>query len=116
MGATCLRLVFFVSRELMQSRGSAELIPLPTHSYDTGAASGYFALQAQLMGWHVHGMYGFDHVRSAELLRTPLHHHVEAAYAVGRIGDASALPEALQVREVPGGRLSLAELVHEGSF
>ena len=49
-------LVFFVSHELMRSRSSANLIPSPTHSYDTGAASGYFALQAQLMGWHAHGM------------------------------------------------------------
>ena len=109
-------LVFFVSHELMRSRSSANLIPSPTHSYDTGAASAYFALQAQLMGWHAHGMYGFDHIRSAEVLRTPPHHHVEAAYAVGRIGDASALPKALQEREVPSGRLPLAELAYEGSF
>ena len=109
-------LVFFVSRELMQSRNSADLVPSPTHSYDTGTASGYFTLQVQLMGWHAHGMYGFDHARSAEVLRIPPDHHVEAVYAVGRIGDASALPEALQAREVPSARLPLAELVHEGSF
>lgn len=109
-------LVFFVSHGVMQSRSSADLIPSPTHSYDTGTASGYFALQARLMGWHAHGMYGLDHVRSAEVLRTPPHHHVEAAYAVGRIGDLAALPKALQGREVPSGRLPLAELVHEGNF
>ena len=68
------------------------------------------------MGWHAHGMYGFDHIRSAEVLRTPPHYYVEAAYAVGRIGDASALLKALQEREVPSGRLPLAELAYEGSF
>lgn len=50
--------------------GSKELIPSPTHSYDTGAASGYFTLQAHLMGWRTHGMYGFDHARAIEAARS----------------------------------------------
>ena len=43
-------LVFFVAHVLMQSQSSAYLIPSPTHSYDTGTASSYFALQSQLVG------------------------------------------------------------------
>ena len=95
-------LVFFVSHELMRSRSSASLIPSPTHSYDTGAASGYFALQAQLMGWHAHGMYGFDHIRSAEVLRTPPHHHVEAGIcSLGASGMLRLCPRRCKSAKFP---------------
>jgi nitroreductase len=109
-------LVFFVSYSLMRSRDSNDLRPSPTHSYDTGAASGYFALQAHLMGWRTHGMYGFDHARAIEVLRVPRDHHVEAVYAVGRTGNPDVLPEALKAREFPSGRLPLTALAREGAF
>jgi nitroreductase len=109
-------LVFFVSHALMPQRGSDELVPSPTHAYDTGTASGYFALQAHLMGWHAHGMAGFDHERAVETLKLPPAYQVHAVYAVGRIGDPASLPEQLREREHPNDRLPLEKLAFEGAL
>ena len=68
------------------------------------------------MGWHVHGVAGFDHDRARIHLRVPVGFTVEAAYAIGRLGDKSRLPEALQARENPSQRRPLSELAFEGGF
>jgi nitroreductase len=68
----------------MRSPRSGNEVPSPTHSFDAGTASGYFALQASLMGWYVHGMVGFDADRAFEDLSVPKGHKVEAVYAVSR--------------------------------
>ena len=91
-------------------------IPLPTHSFDAGIASGFFALQASRMGWFVHGMAGFDHAGARDVLRVPSDYTLEAAFAVGRRSSPSKLPESLQAREHPSGRLPLKEIVFEGRF
>ena len=85
-----------------------------THSFDAGTASGYFALQASLMGWHVHGMVVFDADRAFEELSVPKGYTVEAVYAVGRRADPAGLPEELRTRGVPSDRRSLGELAFEG--
>ena len=59
-------------------------------------------------------MYGFDHARATEVLRTQRNHRIEAVYAVGRIGDPAALPELLRMREVQSSRHRLAMLAYEG--
>ena len=46
----------------------------------------------------------------------PLGYTAEAAYAVGKIGYPSTLPEAIQMREQPSNRLPLYRFVFEGSF
>lgn len=107
-------LVFFVSNTKIVRDGKP--VDSPTHTYDTGTASGYFVMQALHMGWHTHGMYGFDHEKAPSVLRVPADHQVEAVYAVGRIGERASLPEALQAREVPSQRRPLSELAHEGAF
>ena len=109
-------LVFFVSHTLMQARGSDALVPSPTHTYDTGTASGYFALQAQITGWRTHGMVGFDHLRAVDVLNLPPEYQVHAVYAVGRLGDSSTLPEPLRSRELPSDRQPLERLAFEGEF
>ena len=53
-------LVILVSNSLMRPPGADKDVPSPTHSFDAGTASGYFALQAHKMGWFTHGMVGFD--------------------------------------------------------
>ena len=68
------------------------------------------------MGWHVHGMAGFDRERTIAELKVPAGYHVEAAYAIGRIGDPATLPENLRGREHPSLRRPLAELAFEGAF
>jgi hypothetical protein len=39
---------------------------------------------------------------------------VEAAFAIGRVGEKERLPEALRSREVPSDGLPLDQLVFEG--
>jgi nitroreductase len=48
-------LVFAVSKTRSRSRKTGEEHPLPTHSFDTGAACGFMVLQALKLGWHAHG-------------------------------------------------------------
>ena len=109
-------LVFLVSKSTMRSPRSGNEVPSPTHSFDAGTASGYFALQASLMGWYVHGMVGFDADRAFDDLSVPKGHKVEAVYAVGRKADPAGLPEELRARELPSHRRSLEELAFEGGF
>lgn len=109
-------LVFMVSSSTMRSPRSGNEVPSPTHSFDAGTASGYFALQASLMGWCVHGMVGFDAERAFKDLSVPEGYRVEAVYAVGKKGDPAGLPEELRARELPSDRRSLAELAFEGRF
>lgn len=109
-------LVFLVSNSIMLSPRSGKESPSPTHSFDAGTASGYFALQASLMGWYVHGMVGFDADRAFEELSVPKGHKVEAVYAVGRKANPAGLPEQLRARESPSDRRSLTELAFEGGF
>ena len=109
-------LVFMVSSETMKVPGSDEPKPSYTHSYDTGAAWMAVALQAQMKGWPAHGMIGFDIARAAEVLKVPTGFRVEAALAIGRRGDPSALPEALAKLEAPNARRPLSETAFEGAF
>ncbi len=109
-------LVILVSNSLMRLPGTDKEAPSPTHSFDAGTASGYFALQAHKMGWSTHGMVGFDKERAFAELNVPEGYTVEAAYAVGRLGEPSKLPEALRAREHPSTRLPLTQLAFEGSF
>ena len=48
--------------------------------------------------------------------KSPAGYRVEAAYAVGRLGDKATLPEALQAREFPSPRLPVSEIAFEGGF
>jgi nitroreductase len=109
-------IVFLASNSMMRSPGADVDAPSYTHSLDAGTASGYFALQASSMGWFVHGMAGFDKDRAVAELNTPEGYRIEAAYAVGKRGDASKLPEMLQSREAPSARLPLSDLAFEGGF
>jgi nitroreductase len=109
-------LVILVSNSLMRPPGADKDVPSYSHSLDAGAASAYFALQAHKMGWHVHGMVGLDMHRAFAELNVPQGYRVEAAYAIGKLGDKSTLPEALQAREVPSPRLPLTQLAFEGGF
>jgi nitroreductase len=107
-------LMFFVSaRYRLTSKGEREEIY--SHSFDTGTAWGYLALQAHHLGWAAHGMTGFDHERCYEALGVPKgDYRVEAAAAVGRIGDKSLLPDSYREREVPSHREAVESLVFEG--
>lgn len=109
-------LVILVSNSLMRPFGADKDVPSRTHTLDAGTASGFVALQARKMGWYVHGMIGLDLDRAFAELNVPQGHRVEAAYAIGKLGDKSRLPEPLQAREQPNGRVALTQLAFEGGF
>jgi len=109
-------LVILISKATMRPPGADKDVPSHSHSLDTGAAAGNFALQATRMGWHVHGMVGFDMARAVSELHVPEGYRVEAAYAVGRQADKSKLPEALAAREAPSPRMPVASFAMEGGF
>jgi nitroreductase len=109
-------LVIIVSSTTMMPPGADKPVPSYSHSFDTGAAWAQMALQATRSGWAAHGMVGFDMPRATEELKIPEGFRVEAAVALGRMGDKSLLPEAMAAREAPSGRKPLAELAFEGGF
>lgn len=109
-------LVIIVSESTMIVPGSDKPVPSPTHSFDTGCAWGYLALQAWRSGWYAHGMVGFDMEKAFAELDLPMGFRVEAAIAIGKIGDKSKLPDQLREREVPSGRKPLSEVAFAGSF
>jgi nitroreductase len=90
--------------------------PAICHTFDTGSAWAYLALQATLSGWHAHGMAGFDRQKAVVDLGIPAGYTVEAAIAIGKIGDKAILPEALQAREVPSPRKPVSAFAFEGQF
>jgi nitroreductase len=113
---TASALVFAVSETTMAQQGKDARIPSHSHSFDTGAAWGYLALQATYLGWHTHGMVGVDFDRVRTELKVPDDVRVEAAIAIGKIGPKTLLPEALQAREFPSPRKPVAEIALEGGF
>jgi len=113
---TASALVVMVSNSVMLPPGQEKPVPSYSHSFDAGTASGYFTLQASLMGWQAHGMVGFDKDRAITELNVPQGVRVEAAYAVGRPGDKAMLPESLQGREQPSPRAPMADIAMEGGF
>jgi nitroreductase len=109
-------LVFICSDTLMQGKPDQPPSPSHSHSFDAGAAWAMLALQATALGYHAHGMTGVDFERARVELEVPDRFRLEAAAAIGRMGDKSLLPEALQARETPSDRKPLAELVFHGRF
>jgi nitroreductase len=109
-------LVILVSKTAMLPRGADKEVPSWSHSLDAGAAWCSLALQATRSGWAAHGMVGFDRERAVSELGVPDGYRVECAIAIGKRGDKSILPEALQTREAPNDRVPLSQLGGEGSF
>lgn len=109
-------LIIVLSKKAEIPPGKDAESPNRTHSFDAGTAWGYMALQASLMGWQAHGMAGIEHDKIRTELRVPEGYAIEAGVAIGRMGDKSTLPEALQAREAPSGRRPLAEVCAEGVF
>ena len=109
-------LVFVVSNSVLRPPGGDKDVPSYSHSFDAGAAWAYLALQATKSGWYTHGMTGVDFDKAFADLGVHAGFRVEAAVAVGRLGDKSQLPEGLQAREVPSDRQPLANIAFEGRF
>ncbi len=110
--AAAAALVVMVSRKTFEMNNK----PSVTHSFDTGAAWAYLALQGSLLGLVVHGMQGFDYERARSELAVPEEYDVLAMCAIGKPGRVSELAAELQTREQPSGRKKLAEIACEGAF
>ncbi|KFE55241.1 nitroreductase family protein [Pseudomonas syringae] len=109
-------LVIVISKTTFTAPGASEESPALWHTFDTGSAWGYLALQASMSGWHTHGMAGFDQDLARKELNVPEGYSLHAAVAVGKLGDKSTLPEYLQGREAPSPRQTVAQIAAEGDF
>lgn len=109
-------LIIVLSKTIFTPPGASAPAPAITHSFDTGSAWAYMALQASLSGWHAHGMAGFDRDKARVELGVPADFSVEAAVAIGKLGDKSLLPERMQAGETPSSREPLEKLAFEGKF
>ncbi len=109
-------LIFVASKSTMLPPGKDAEVPAPSHSFDAGSAWACLALQGVKSGWATHGMIGLDYDEAFVTLGLPPGYRLEMAIAVGRRGDRSVLPEGLQAREAPSGRLPLSEIAFEGGF
>jgi len=109
-------LIVALSKATRQPASGGASMPSHSHSFDCGAAWLSMALQATAMGWHAHGMGGFDIPRAAIELNVPADYRVEAAIAIGRRGDKSSLPEPMQARETPNTREPISFFAFEGGF
>lgn len=90
--------------------------PSHTHSFDAGSAWGMLAIQATMLGYHTHGMAGVHFQKACEGLGVPEHFRMEAAVAIGRMGDPANLSEALRAREIPSDRKPRDEIAYPGDF
>jgi nitroreductase len=109
-------IMIVVSKRTFAPPGAAAETPLLSHSFDTGAAWAYFALQASLTGWKAHGLAGIERDVIRSELALPDDYSVEAAIAIGRPGDKGSLPAPLQARETPSSRHPLSTFASEGRF
>lgn len=109
-------IVFILSDTLMAAPGSDDFKPSHSHSFDAGAAWALLALQATRLGYHTHGMTGVDFDKARAELAVPDRFRLEAAVAIGRQGDKSVLPEALQAREAPSDRKPIEDVAFAGNF
>ena len=105
-------LLFILSETTMGSPDK----PSHSHSFDAGAAWSAVALQSTLIGYHAHGMVGIDMDKARTELSVPDGFRIEAAVAIGRMGDPASLPEKLQAREEPSNRKPLEEIAYSGNF
>ncbi|HEV2817152.1 MAG TPA: nitroreductase family protein [Allosphingosinicella sp.] len=110
-------LVYILSDTLpMTDRKTGEPAPSTTHSFDAGAAWVSLALQATRMGYHAHGMSGIQYELARAELRIPERYALNAACAIGRIGDPAQLDDKLRAREAPSDRKPQGDFVFRGGF
>ncbi|WP_343033276.1 nitroreductase family protein [Altericroceibacterium indicum] len=107
-------LIFVISDTFTREKDGSPKAISPSHSFDAGAAWAQLALQATFDGLHVHGMTGFDSAKAIKTLNVPEGYKVEAAIAIGTMGDASSLPDGLREREAPSDRKPLSEIARHG--
>ena len=110
-------LVYILSDTLpFTDKATGAPAPSTTHSFDAGAAWACLALQASRMGYHAHGMSGIQYDLARAELAIPDRWTLNAACAIGRLGDPATLPDKLRSREFPSDRKPQQAFVHAGNF
>lgn len=107
-------LILIVSEREIERGGQRG--PNNSHSFDAGAAWANFAHQALLLGWHTHGIGGYDRELARETLKIPAGFALEALIALGRQGPLDTLDEDFHAQESPNARRPLGESVFAGEF
>jgi hypothetical protein len=106
-------LILILSELKLERRG--EIVDNVSHSFDTGAAWANFAHQALLLGWHTHGIGGFDREGRACCWRCPkASRSKRSSRSVGKGARGRSIPNST-AGESPNGRRPLAETVFAGS-
>lgn len=86
------------------------------HSFDAGTAWGYLSLEAQKRGLITHAMGGFKRKIAAEKLGIPEDYEILSIIAVGKQGNSNELSEELKLRETPGTRVKIDDIISFGKF
>lgn len=107
-------LIFIVSDTMMVNAHGES--PLHSHSFDAGAAWAQLGLQANMLGYHAHGMTGIEFDKIPAELAIPDRFRVEAAVAIGRKADPEVLPEGLRAKEIPSDRKPMDQIAFAGNF
>ena len=110
--ASASALILIVSAKQVERRG--EIVENVSRSFDAGAAWANLAHQALLLGWHTHGIGGFDRGAARERLAIPDDFAIEAMVALGRAGGLDGLHADFHAAEAPNGRRPLDETVFAG--
>jgi nitroreductase len=109
-------LIFILSDRKMRNEDGSPREASYSHSFDAGAAWAQLALQARRDGLYAHGMSGFNVEQAIAKLGVPDDFRIEAAVAVGRLGNPATLPDYLREREQPSVRTPLDQIAFAGSF
>jgi nitroreductase len=105
-------LILILSAKQVERGGQA--VENVSRSFDAGAAWANLAHQALLLGWHTHGIGGFDRAAARERLAIPEDFAIEAMVALGRAGGLDSLHVDFHLQEAPNGRRPLEETVFAG--
>ena len=108
--------LIFVVSDTLQRRDDGNRSDNHSHSFDAGAAWVLAAIQATAMGYHAHAMSGVKFDEAKRELEIPDDHRLEAAFVIGTKGPRAQLPEGLQQREQPSGRMPVSEFARPGNF
>lgn len=109
-------LLFILSDMQMRNADGSPRGESYSHSFDAGAAWMLLALQARREGLYARAMTGFDIARATRNLGVPEDYRIEAAVAIGRLGDPATLPDRLREREQPSDRAPLDQIALAGPF
>jgi len=105
-------LIVILSQRQVERGG--KIVDNVSHSFDAGAAWTNFAHQALLLGWHTHGIGGFDREAARVRLEVPEDYTIETMVALGRQGTLETLHADFHANESPNGRRPIEETVFAG--